>query len=316
MKKIHDVENLKAYQICDEIMDGKSLLLTLGSWKQYLLSLPLKLLLKIVCFFVLSGVFQLPCEQQHLTGRKKLTAFLSRIAPFEMLNGFSLHYTDPLVIGFNHSSTGDTLRLAAKLMSSYPAKALYFPIKLSYYESMAPIARKLERLSIFLYPLITPNMMKSLKTEENFALVERLKLKLERYYLNAAELCCSRYGALVVAPSATCKPTVFDSREQAVGEDNRSILPTMSLLLRRLKKNRKVLYVAVSLNPPAGAGKGLNLFESYSLEVAKEFDTAHAEELDRKNIRGFDYAFLKAIANNLPYKRWHPLQTKDYPSAP
>ena len=316
MKKIQNVEKLKAYEICSEIANGKSLLLTLGGWKQFLLIMPLRLLVRICYFFLLGGIYHLPKSQQYVAGRKKLARILHRIAPCKMQNQFSPHYINPLVIGFNHCSTGDILRLVTKVLEYYPAKPLYFPVKLSFYEALAPIVQRLEILSIFLYPLITPNMMKSLKVKDNFALIERLKMKLNRNYLNAARMCCDEYGALVVAPSATRKRTVFDSAAQAAGELNESLTPTMSLLLKSLQKNRKVIYMAVSLIPPNIKSRGLNLFKVYRVRVAREFSTELAEMLDEKSKRGFEYAFLKALTNNLPYEMWHPPKTKDYVSAP
>lgn len=313
MKKIdqQDLRKLKAYELVSKIQNGKSLLISLGAWKYFLRISPLRFLATFIIFLVLFGVFKLPENQRHAAGRKRLVKVLNKISPFKMTDSLPGYYTAPLVIGFNHSSLGDILRIAAIVIERYPAKALHFPANLIFYEALAPVAKKLEQLSIYLYPMITPSTREKIKTDKNAELVDVLKFKLERHYLSSAELCCHGYGILVIAPSATRKPTIFDNSKQAVGEDIGSITPTMTILLKRLSKNKKVVYVAVSLNPQR-FDSGLNLFRTYRVNVAKEFSTEEAEALDTKSPRGFDYAFLRALAESLPYERWHPPTKEEY----
>ena len=295
----------KAYQIIDEINCGNSFLFSLGCYKQFFRSLPLKILALILYPIIMFGVKTAEENRRYVIGRKRLVTFLRKIGPFKMRESLPPYYARPLVIGFNHSSTGDILRILAIILDRFPAKTIFFPVNLVFYESLSVIAKRLEKISIYVYPIITPSLFKKMQSERNQKILASVKLKLERNHLCQAELCCRGYGILVVAPSATRKATVFDNRAQSIGEANDQLLPTMTFLLKRLQKNQKIVYLAVSLRPQR-INRGLNLFRPYHISVAKEFTTEKALELDARGKKYFDYAFLKAIAEKLPFEFWHP----------
>ena len=210
-----------------------------------------------------------------------------------------------LVIGFNHPSLGEIIRLMGLCMDSYPGKKYLFPVNIVWYEALVPVIDRLAEIDFYITPIITPSakekMLKCAKTDVQRAEIERLSAGFSTVYINECAAFIDNQDIALVAPSARRKYLVFDNILQRKGEE--PIEPqTMTLLaisLLRKKLNFAVLPVAVI--PPITAGRGLNLLRTYKIIVCPpvssqmaQFECNEREEKIRS--RRFERYFLEKIA--------------------
>ena len=212
-----------------------------------------------------------------------------------------------IVIGFNHPSLGEILRLASIVLEHYPQRQILFPVNIPWYETLTADISKLERLNIHITPMITPKTEAKLilKADGNQSMlddIQHYKTLFEKAYMRAARKCGESKGIIVVAPSATRQATVFQNEEQKRGEG--SIHPTMTLLARVVLRRAgdRATFLPMTVLEPQVANPNLNLFKEYRLYPCEPFSTEDVRRLTSEHSREFDYEFLKRIDNVYRHK--------------
>lgn len=237
--------------------------------------------------------------------RAALIRLLNFTSPYEVERGIPI--TDRgLVIGFNHPSLGEVLRLIAICLNYYPDKSYLFPVNLAWYEALAPVADQLEHLGIYITPMITPATVTKINklAPEYKAEVDGFVTKFSAVYM---DLCCEfieRKQIVLVAPSATRQATVFKSHDEMDGIA--PINPAMSILAFCLGRDKSIgdddyRFMPVAVVPPKNFGRGLNLFKQYQLMPLQFFTPEFAYDYCRKRYgankgRMFEHLFLTRIA--------------------
>lgn len=226
--------------------------------------------------------------------------------------GTSPDFPDPdygLVIGFNHPSLGEILRLMYICMLVYPERKYLFPVNILWYEALVPVIDRLAEFGFTLMPVITPKakkkLMKHAKKIEARVQVNRLTRGfVEAYFARSTEFVKS--GQIVlVAPSATRKQYVFD--DKATAEGKKPIEPqTMTLLALSIMRAKieHFAFIPVAIIPPEGASRGLNLLCEYRImpcnPMSEETIIPRCKQFkDGCNARRFERCFLEAIAKEL-----------------
>ena len=213
-----------------------------------------------------------------------------------------------IVLGFNHFSLGEIPRLIALCFKSYQNRDLLFPINDEFYPIFSYSKKYLDAVGIELCPLITPRVYKKLMefyqdVPDAKREVEARRAKLDREYLNRAAVVLEENGVVLVAPSATRRPTVFGSEEEFLGlKPVPPVFRLLALNFSRLFPNRHHLeFIPVPITPPASFSRGLNLFRKYYFPAF--FTPFGLEEAKQKE---FDHDFLMFIADQLPRSLSYP----------
>ncbi|MBR1801853.1 hypothetical protein IJ768_01330 [Candidatus Saccharibacteria bacterium] len=217
--------------------------------------------------------------------------------------------TGGIVIGFNHPSLGEILRLIALVSKHYPYNSYLFPVNLPWYEALCPVVDKMEEAGFKLTPIVTPSTRKKILKvagTEMAKIADDINVGFNHAYLGLAKEFINNGDIVIVAPSATRQEKVF--RTDAELAKKEKIEPgTMSLLATNLSRGvdkEGVRIIPIAVNPPAGAGRGLNLRSFYRFGIAEPFTLGEAVELTKErygDFRGrlFDYEFLARIAVKL-----------------
>lgn len=214
-----------------------------------------------------------------------------------------------IIIGFNHPSLGEILRLIDFTVKFYPDSPMVFPVNLPWYEALCPIVEELKSAGVYLTPIITPTTLRKIfrvNPDADDKLINSIRGMFEAEYIN---LCreFSDHAVILVAPSATRQRTVFQSEAAANGEAKINP-PTMSMIASMIgrRKDADCRFVPVSIKPPKGFGRGLNLFRRYELQVNGSITMEDARAMSRERYGGtefrghrFDFVFLKRLANGL-----------------
>ena len=252
-------------------------------------------------------------EAKHnKAARKKLVKMLSRLAPGSY-SGMPKDSKHGLVIGFNHPSLGEILRILAMKIDIMGDKPMYFPVNLPWYEALAPNFDKLRRLGVIITPTITPSTWKKMALKEGTQKYEagsRLKHEFREIYTELSREAMKDGGVIFVAPSATRQATVY--KNEKVYNKQEDIIPTMSVLALKLYSDPEIKcdFLPMAVMPPKNYKRGLNFGKKYRLIPGelmtaanirrKYFDTPHPERLE-----GFDWDFHQKIAEKLPKKMWY-----------
>ena len=218
-----------------------------------------------------------------------------------------------LVIGFNHPSLGEILRLILLDFETLDGKPMLFPINLPWYESVAPDYEKLKSLGIIITPTITPSTWKKLPLEDGSALYEttkKLKRAFRDIYTDLSHETIKNGGAILVAPSATRQATVFKTK--AVYDKTEDIIPTMSVLALSLYQDPQMNcnFLPIAILPPENYSRKLNLFKPYKLlpapvMTASDIRKTYFKTKNPKRLDNFDYDFHLRLAHELPKKFWY-----------
>lgn len=246
--------------------------------------------------------------------RAKIVKTFKKLAPATYDKTKIPHDTpDGLVIGFNHPSLGEILRIVLMKVDLMGDKPMLFPVNLPWYEAIAPDFDKLMQLGIIITPTITPSTWKKLGlAEENpfFDPANRLKRDFRNIYTDASIKTVKDGGIIFVAPSATRQATVFKSK--AVYDKAEDIIPTMSVLALKLYADPKMNcgFLPIAVLPPQDYKRGLNIGKPYQLLPAKLMTAAdirakYFTEPKPKRLDGFDYDFHLQIAQQLPKNFWY-----------
>ena len=218
------------------------------------------------------------------------------------------HSSGGVVIGFNHPSLGEILRLIDFVARYYPDKPYVFPVNLPWYEALCPIMGELNAAGIYLTPMITPSTSKKIQKTNPDVDMDAVKTLSSQFKSAYFELCkqnCDR-AVILVAPSATRQRTVFASKEAMLGEEKIEP-PTMSMIAAMLGRTKAsdCDFIPISVKPPKNFKRGLNLFRRYELKPGSSISLQEASRLARERygngFRGhhFDLVFLERIAAGL-----------------
>lgn len=214
-----------------------------------------------------------------------------------------------IIVGFNHPSLGEILRLVDFSVKFYPESPMIFPVNLPWYEALCPIIDQLREAGVYLTPIVTPTTLRKVfrvNPDADTEVINGIRGMFEAEYVR---LCreMSRIGVILVAPSATRQRTVFQSEAAAKGEAR--ITPqTMSMIAAMIgrRKDAECTFVPVSIKPPKNFNRSLNLFRHYELQVNGSISMQEALSLSRERYGGekfrghrFDLVFLKRLANGL-----------------
>lgn len=251
-------------------------------------------------------------EKHNQAARRKLVKILKKLAPGEY-NNIPIDNKNGLIIGFNHPSLGEILRLLLMKLDVMGDKPMYFPVNLPWYEALAPNFDQIKRLNIIITPLITPSTWKKLELKEGTVLYEagsRIKRDFRDIYTDLSRKAMKEGGVIFVAPSATRQATVFKTEEEYLGEVEP--IPTMSMLAKKLYEDPEVNcdFLPLAVLPPEKYKRGLNFYKKYKLipgkiMTAEEIKKKYFKEKSPERLEGFERDFLQRIAEKLPKSFWY-----------
>jgi len=313
---VKELKTLSTEEIIDKINhENYSLLNSLGGDKLRKEMVPIGRICHIVLRYFYHSREDLEKDMRNISrARSKIARTLGRIAPADYdAADFPKSDGRGLVIGFNHPSLGEVLRILSLKFTLYPDKTVLWPVNLPWYESLAKDYDNLAKIGIIITPTLTPSTWQKLQVAEDsplFDVTNNLKRNLRKVYTARSVNIVNSQGMIFVAPSATRQATVFKSK--AVYDKSEDIIPTMSVLAIKLIKETTAEcdFLPLGVIPPKKGGRSLNLFKKYALYPAKPFMSSEIREkyIDKKNpdrLVGFDYDFHLRIAEQLPKKYWY-----------
>lgn len=240
-----------------------------------------------------------------------------RMATLNMLSFFApVHVSDerldesrddsgPYVIGFNHPSLGEIIRLIGITMECFPRKQLLLPVNLAWYENIIPYKDTLGRLGIYICPIITPSTEQKIRQilgddTESINKMEKYKLDFFNYYMGMCRFAIASNDVILAAPSATRQATVFPSRAAYDGEAK--LNPVMAAIaLAALKDKHDCTFVPIAVVPPKRSNRLLNLFKCYELFVCEYILPDKIKQMKESHtLRDLDRDFLNAISSHVP----------------
>jgi len=308
---INKLSQKNSKEIINEMSKARiSLLRSLGCWQ---LSLG-TFWVRWACLFFLS-MAERRAKKLHLkpqiARKNALGHIFEKGAPAINDPGFP-KIDDGFVIGFNHPSLGEVLRLMGICMLDYETRDYLFPVNIIWFEALAPVMKRLNRFGFTLMPVITPSARKTLlkhaRNPYTQHQVDRLTSGFGRVYVERAVEFIKNKQIVVVAPSATRKRYVFDSK--ASWEGKRPVNPrTMTILADALLRNQDLdfYFLPVAVVPPRGGSTGLNLKKAYHIsacpalsrsEIQAKFNERETHE-DGSKRRFLERYFLGQIATRL-----------------
>ena len=236
-------------------------------------------------------------------GRQRVVRILDKAAPCSM-KGYFQHLECGMVVGFNHPSLGEILRFIRICAEKFGSRINLFPVNLPWYEAIMPIVHDLEKIGVYVMPVITPSTKRKMAKKANtetMAVVEDLSTALNGLYLQKCAEFIKNNDNIWVAPTATRQKTVFKSRECRDGLER--IEPqTMTLLALYLRRNhiKECTFQVVGVVPPGGFKRGLNLFGKYRMGIGDAISMDVVNEKCRNQMpctgSEFEYDFLTRIA--------------------
>ena len=253
------------------------------------------------------GLIDIVClEKDDGKLREAMCRAINSVAPTTFFNDMPQD-ENCIVIGFNHPSLGEILRLGYIVLKNYPGRDILFPVNIPWYETLTAEIPNLERLNVHITPMITPKteaklIQKAGDDQEMLNDIQHYKTVFEKNYMRAARKCAENNGIIVVAPSATRQKDVFVNEEQKKGEGH--LHPTMTLLARVVlrKESDRATFLPMAVLEPPVSNPNLNLFRDYRLYPCEPFSTEDVRNLTSEHSRKFDYEFLKRIDNVYRHK--------------
>jgi len=305
------LETLSAEEIIKKIQtENYSLLTTLGGEKLRKEMVPVGKACHLITKYFLKTTGPKNDETlHHLSARHKLAKTMNRFAPsIYDREAFRENTKNGLVIGFNHPSLSEILRLIALKMDVFDDKPMLFPVNLPWYESIAKDYDDLLKLGIIITPTITPATWDKLAIDPKSDLydsAQKLKTTFRHIYTDMSIKTLQDKGIIFVAPSATRQATVF--KNQACYDQKEEILPTMSMLALKIYSNPKINcdFFGIAVLPPKNSKRGLNLGKTYRLFPTEPMTASYIRKTyfktkNPKKLEGFDHDFLSRIAKKLP----------------
>lgn len=308
--------NLSPAEINQKIIsENYSLLKTLGAEKMRRNMVPIGKLCHFVATYFYRTTGPKADEATRLKNtRQKILKKLRTLAPAKYRKShFPKTSNHGLVIGFNHPSLGEILRLVALKLDLMGDKPMFFPVNLPWYEAIAPDYDLLKKLGVIITPTITPATWEKLALKPNTKIYQQashIKRGFRELYTKSSADIVKSGGVIFVAPAATRQTTVF--KNQVVYEKTADIIPTMSVLALKLLKDPDLNcdFLPLAVLPPKNANRNLNLFKTYQLLPGQPISADHirSKYFKAKNpqkLDGFDYDFHQQIAHQLPKKFWY-----------
>lgn len=235
---------------------------------------------------------------------------LEKFAPYQMMEEDKVPINrGGLVLGFNHPSLGEILRLISLVAKEYPNHRYLFPVNLPWYEALCPVVDKLEASGIYITPVITPSTRQKIERVAGPAMAEKIApiaLSFNGVYLNFCRDFAMTGDIILIAPSATRQQTVYNTDFELC--QRKKIEPqTMSLLVQTMQKRVEkctLEFVPIAIMPPANFKRGLNLKELYKIGISEIFGFEEAAALANDKYgafrgRRFDFEFLARISRRL-----------------
>lgn len=227
------------------------------------------------------------------------------------------------VISYNHQSLFEVLAAIIFCLRYFPDKENLFPVNLPLFECLSRCARDLERLGIYILPLITPS------TEDKFKelaidreLVLALKSKFDLFYGDLSTKFLLGHNNDCLAPSSTRTPAIFPSKEAyQSGTDKGSGLPrTIGTKLTGLRKASREIdlpeidFLTLTVVPRRRlTSRGLNILVRHNVYVDTIGDYPTMLQLHAQHES--DYTVSRQFADNVPrYIRYpsNPEKAKKY----
>ena len=261
------------------------------------------------------------------TVREYLVNLFKKHAPYELDRDDKMpENTGGLIIGFNHPSLGEILRLIALISKEYPENNYLFPVNLPWYESLCPVIDKMKEAGFYLTPIVTPSTKQKIENtagKEMLNIATSIGTGFNMVYMNLCKKFAKAKDIIIVAPSATRQATVFKT-DAELCKRTRIEPQTMSLLVqtisREVKKSDELKFLPIAVVPPTTGKRGLNLGYEYKFGICKPFGFLEAIELSKEkyapcNGRKFDFDFLGRIAIKMFHIGKHdyiaPLEDQD-----
>ena len=313
---LEELENLPIEEIIDKINhEDYSLLNSIGGEKLRREMVPIGKICRVVLnYFYRPKKDHKKDKKSIKRARKKFAKTLRRIAPLKChAKAFPKAVDEGLVIGFNHPSLGEVMRILSLKFSIYPDKTVLWPVNLPWYEALAKSYDDLEKVGIIITPTLTPSTWNKLQVPEDspyYDVIYNLKKNLRNVYTKRSIETIKKHGMIFVAPSATRQSTVF--KNKAVYNKKEDIIPTMSILAIKLYQDPEIncSFLPLAVMPPKYGNRSLNLFLKYEIipaepMTAEYIKKTYFKEKDIKRLDGFDYEFHLKIAEKLPKKYWY-----------
>ncbi len=289
----------------DQMRRGKSLLLSLGLYNEYVKVILLRIAIRIFWLFSIGVLRDREEDSNMVFIREKLNRALGKLFPMVPGSGWNTLRYKPVVIGFHHSTSGDMFRVLSFLLLRQWEAPIVLPSSLTFYEACQGIRRDLDAAAITICPIISREYCDKIKTEKNRFLVHQVRVRLETCYQVCINECVKANGTAIVPIGFDRRETVFRSRAEFIGRDKKNLSLDITKIARFLKKHKRVNYVAMGIDP-RGQKHGLNLFRVYTIEYSIYLPD-QIQKLRSSNDRyELEYSFLSSIAKKLPYSMWHP----------
>ncbi len=307
--KIEELEKKSKEEVIDDLRNCRySLLDSIGCKKLRLEMLIPGLASAIIVRFLCWKAKRKDGKNWTRTVRNYIVKLFKKHAPYEINHGDKIPENNGgLIIGFNHPSLGEILRLIGLISKEYPDNKYLFPVNLPWYESLCPVIDKMKEAGFYLTPIVTPSTKQKIEKTAGKEMLD-LAISIGAGFNNVYLKLCSKFAKakdiILVAPSATRQATVFKTDEELCKKAK--VEPaTMSLLAQALsrdvKKSDELKFLPITVVPPRGYGRGLNLDGVYKFGISEPISFLEAIELSKSKYmpaggRKLDFEFLKRIA--------------------
>ena len=234
--------------------------------------------------------------------RKSLRKLLQKYTPVRFENASerpsNYKYEGGSVIAFNHPSLGDIPRLILFTMQDTPDRRIRFAINLAWYEALNPIKGFLDNVGIDLSPIITPKLKDEIlgrhpEFKDELSSIEK---KLIMNYGADVVKSLNNHEVVIVAPTATRKPKLFDYPSQSRGAEKFNI-EALSFIAKYCTNKKRVTstindsaIIPLCIMPPIGFKPGLNLKLEYEFSSIDAF---------RFHESSFDLRCCTPVGNNI-----------------
>jgi hypothetical protein len=239
--------------------------------------------------------------------RRAIGSILKKGAPYTIRGTFP-HTRCGIVMGFNHPTLGEIIRMVAVCVNEYPRRRYLYPVNIAWYESIATVARRMERFGLYIVPMITPATRAKMDeriSEADKEFVNRIAKGFNTQYTYSAVDFIKSGDLVLLAPSATRQSHVF--RNYACYQGVEEIQPqTMTYIAMALEKHvdSNYYFLPVAIIPPKTNSRGLNLLKNYTISPTlwlgrKNVDRLCHEKDRVSRHRKFEHYFLDVIADEL-----------------
>ncbi len=289
----------------DQMERGKSLLLSLGLYGEYIKVFLFRIVIRIFWFFSIGFLQDSKENSKKDFIREKLGRVLGSLFPMISGSGWNVLRYKPVVIGFHHSTSGDIFRVLGFLLPRQWGAPIVLPSSLIFYEACQGIKKDLDAAEIIICPIISRDYCDKIKTEKNRFLVHQMRVRLETCYQVSINECVKANGTAIVPIGFDRRKTVFRSKAEFTGRDKKNLSLDITKITRFLKKHKRVNYVAMGVDPRSQK-RGLNVFRVYAIEYSIYLPDQIQKLRSSSDRYELEYSFLSSIAKKLPYSMWHP----------